>query len=424
MHTIAVLSNDEQINRSIEAACAGFAEVFSPSFLQTEEQFVQFLNYELPEIDIVLYRRNRFPVDHAFEVIKDDPWLHFGGSVVLHDDVPENELLQKFRGVNIIAFIRERLIDAYLPKVLQVLSNNRGILFQRDIHALLQSNLSGVFTMGNDPFEASVYSNLLANFLYNSNLINLDQKHQVNMAIMELLVNAIEHGNCRISFEDKRRFLEKNPDIMDLIRERAKEPETKDKQVRLVYKITPEESQILIRDEGNGFDWQAFTARDTTPGSDAMHGRGIGIARHYLQSVTYNEKGNEVRFSLAHQANESNVVPRVFTDQQEVDFQPGEIVFQEGEKSSYLYYIISGRFDIMHNGRRLSTLTPADIFLGEMSFLLNNKRSATVVAATKSTAIRVSKEDFINAIRREPHYGVFLARLLAQRLQQLHDVPV
>ena len=424
MHTIAVLSNDAAINAQIEAACARFPDTFSPVFLRDEDQFVQFLNYELPEIDIVLFRRERFPVDHAFDVIKNDPWLHFGGSIVLHDDVAENELLQKFRGVNIIAFIRERLIEAYLPKVLQVMNNNRGILFQRDIHALLQSKLSGVFTMQNDPFEASVYSNLLANFLYNSSLINLEQKHRVNMAVMELLVNAIEHGNCQISFEEKQAFLAKNADIMDLIQERVCDPQIALRRVHLAYKISPERSHLRIKDQGAGFDWRSFI-KDHPPGLvDGLHGRGINIARHYLKDVVYNDVGNEVSFELEHQHHETNTVPRVFTDQQEVEFLPDDVVFQEGEKSSYLYYIISGRFDIYHNERKLSSLTPADIFLGEMSFLLNNKRSATVVAATKSTAIRISKEDFINAIRREPHYGMFLARLLAQRLQQLHDAAV
>ena len=424
MHTIAVLSNDDAINRRIGAACERFPDSFQPVFLKDEDQFVQFLNYELPEIDIVLYRKERFPVDHAFDVIKNDPWLHFGGSIVLHDDVPENELLQKFRGVNIVAFIRERLIDAYLPKVLQVMNNNRGILFQRDIHALLQSKLSGVFTMQNDPFEASVYSNLLANFLFNSSLINVEQKHHVNMAVMELLVNAIEHGNCRISYEEKREFLEKNPDMMPLIAERAGDSKFAERRVHLAYKISPERSQLRIKDEGNGFNWRLYTEGSRAELSDALHGRGINIARHYLKELKYNEAGNEVSFSLEHQNNETNAVPRVFNDQQEVEFLPGAVVFQEGEKSSYLYYIISGRFDIYHNDRKLSTLTPADIFLGEMSFLLNNKRSARVVAATKSSAIRISKEDFINAIRREPHYGMFLARLLAQRLQQLHDAAV
>jgi CRP-like cAMP-binding protein len=65
-------------------------------------------------------------------------------------------------------------------------------------------------------------------------------------------------------------------------------------------------------------------------------------------------------------------------------------------------------------------LSPDDIFMGEMSFLLSNRRSATVVSKGKSTLFKISKQDFVNLIRDNPHYGIFLARLLAQRLARLN----
>jgi CRP-like cAMP-binding protein len=64
----------------------------------------------------------------------------------------------------------------------------------------------------------------------------------------------------------------------------------------------------------------------------------------------------------------------------------------------------------------VSSLTPDDVFMGEMSFLLNNRRSATVRAETDGTLIRISKRDFVRAIKEKPHYALFLSRLLAQRM--------
>ena len=103
-------------------------------------------------------------------------------------------------------------------------------------------------------------------------------------------------------------------------------------------------------------------------------------------------------------------------------FQDGDIVFTQGEKSSYLYYIVSGQFEIIANSKQVSILTPEDIYLGEMSFLLDNRRSATVKSIGRGVLIKISKEAFINAIKERPHYGIFLARLLAQRLVKLHKV--
>jgi len=43
-----------------------------------------------------------------------------------------------------------------------------------------------------------------------------------------------------------------------------------------------------------------------------------------------------------------------------------------------------------------------------------------VVSKGRSVLIRISKQDFVNLIKDSPHYGIFLARLLAQRLAKLN----
>jgi anti-sigma regulatory factor (Ser/Thr protein kinase) len=240
--------------------------------------------------------------------------------------------------------------------------------------------------------------------------------------MMELLINAIEHGNCKISFEEKSEWLNSGKDILDLIRDKNKDPEICEKKVYLNYKITPKRSTFAIRDEGDGFDWKKQTATTGEDGLEEMHGRGIAMASHYVSKLSYNQKGNEVSFEVSHVSHDGKVVPKVFTDQEEVEFQDKEIVFTQGEKSSYLYYIVSGQFEIIANRKRVSVLTPEDIFLGEMSFLLDNRRSATVKSIGRGILIKISKEAFINSIKERPHYGIFLARLLAQRLVKLHKV--
>ena len=72
-------------------------------------------------------------------------------------------------------------------------------------------------------------------------------------------------------------------------------------------------------------------------------------------------------------------------------------------------------------GERVSTLRPEDIFLGEMSFLLSNRRSATVRAVTAAKLIRVSKKEFVEGIKEKPHYALFLSRLLARRIERLNQ---
>ncbi|MCF7929602.1 MAG: cyclic nucleotide-binding domain-containing protein, partial [Spirochaetales bacterium] len=84
------------------------------------------------------------------------------------------------------------------------------------------------------------------------------------------------------------------------------------------------------------------------------------------------------------------------------------------------YYIVSGSLKIYAGGKLVSKLTPDDIFLGEMSFLLSNRRTASVISEGTSVLIQISKNDFINAVKEHPYYGIFLARLLARRLSRLN----
>ena len=56
------------------------------------------------------------------------------------------------------------------------------------------------------------------------------------------------------------------------------------------------------------------------------------------------------------------------------------------------------------------------MFIGEMAFLLNDRRSATIMSADEGKLIRIPKVAFVNLIRKNPHYGIFLSKLLAQRV--------
>ena len=99
-----------------------------------------------------------------------------------------------------------------------------------------------------------------ANALPNEKLFGL------RLALHEAIANAITHGNRN------------HPDLPVSIR----------------YLRTPEHVEVTIRDQGNGFDCQAVP--DPTQGTNIFQcsGRGIYLMRKLVDSVDYNERGNEV----------------------------------------------------------------------------------------------------------------------------------
>lgn len=120
----------------------------------------------------------------------------------------------------------------------------------------------------------------------------------VREALMELLANAIEHGNLGIGCELKRDLLARGAWSVELAR-RFAAPEYAGRVVRLTRERGPEGWQFEIVDEGGGFDWASRCA--TRPEPSAPSGRGILLAPALAgTSVAYVGKGNRVRFLVPH----------------------------------------------------------------------------------------------------------------------------
>ncbi len=418
MRRIPVVSSDARLNEIIKLECERSGGEFDPVFLSERGKVIEFLKYELPEMKILYFSDPRIDCLAILREIEEDPWLHYGGIIGVHDNADDKKLVDAMRETNVIAVLRKPEFIQNLPRLLRIVRQNKQILFQRGIQQHLLKTISGAFVIDNDPLDITTYTNLVTNYLYNASLIGRDEREKLHVGLLELLVNAIEHGNCKIGFEEKTAWLEKNRDIMDLIREKNRDSRIKAKKVYFSYTITPERSRFTIRDEGDGFDWRSRISAE--PGEPGLHGMGMKMANLYVQNLSYNDKGNEATFEIEHRRGSSNSIPKIFEQAEEIRYDDGQYVCYEGEESDVLYYIVSGTLYVYSKGKLVSSLSPDDMFMGEMSFLLSNRRSATVVSKGKATLIKISKNDFLNLIKENPHYGIFLARLLAQRLARLN----
>jgi CRP-like cAMP-binding protein len=151
-----------------------------------------------------------------------------------------------------------------------------------------------------------------------------------------------------------------------------------------------------------------------------LHGRGILIARALSKNLTFNDRGNTVEFEVEHAIPENCIMPGIFREIEPTIVTSGDVILREGDSSDFIYYIVNGTFGILVGERMVSTLSEEDIFLGEMSFLLEHRRTATVVAKSSGRLIKVSKREFVEAIKKKPHYALLLARLLAQRINRIN----
>lgn len=102
---------------------------------------------------------------------------------------------------------------------------------------------------------------------------------RVLTGIMEILNNAIEHGNLEITYQEKS-DLHDNDKLMDEIYKRLESPSYKDKYVSVTFERFTEEILIRITDQGKGFDWEKYLSIEAmSRNAFKTHGRGIFMAK-------------------------------------------------------------------------------------------------------------------------------------------------
>ncbi len=113
------------------------------------------------------------------------------------------------------------------------------------------------------------------------------------IGLTELLVNAVEHGNLCITYDDKSR-LYASGNWSDELQRRLALPENASKHAEVSFERDAECIRFVIRDQGEGFDWQRYLQVDPQRAFDT-HGRGIAMAnRLSFSHIEYRGCGNEV----------------------------------------------------------------------------------------------------------------------------------
>ena len=382
-----------------------------------QERAIEYINYQMPPLVLVNFSDGGFDAFAVMEQITADPWLNHGAIIALYTGADTFNRINELKDSNIIISLHYQDIERQLGTVLGIIESNQQILFQRALQTDLISSVSGQFELTSNVLLVPAYANLVANYLFNVGFMDAESKTGVSLVLTEMLMNAIEHGNCGITFEEKRAQLESNGTIQELIAKKCRKPAIRKRRVHYSYDIRSDHSVHVIRDEGEGFDWRKHLGNGEVDYL-AEHGRGILLARENVERLSYNDAGNEVKLVFRHRSSGTNI-PGVLRDNEIVNCKAGDVIIRQGESSDFLYYVAEGEYRVLVNGNHVANLSPADVLLGEMSFLLEETRSATVIATTPGRLIKITKEDYINIIKHQPYYGLFLSKLIAKRLHRL-----
>jgi len=215
--------------------------------------------------------------------------------IVMAKDAPESAIVEALR-VGAIDYLHKPIAEDELAHALY-----------RAQHAAPGhlTDLSGVsrwdqqITMDSEP----AHTQGVISWLMKTTAATLPEIRRLHLrgALQELLFNAIEHGNLEISFREKQQALAAD-EYESLVSHRLTQPRLKQRQVVSSVRYEPETKRVTYRiaDEGAGFQWRSLLAKPKEAYSDdAENGRGILLARSLFPDLTYNDRGNEVTFTMS-----------------------------------------------------------------------------------------------------------------------------
>lgn len=198
--------------------------------------------------------------------------------------------------------------SSYVPK--KRLKSDLGLILQQVLHAakndrrkqrLLQSltHRDSMFVLENNTTMVPLIIELFQEELAATGLCKAANRTRIGVALEEAMLNGIYHGNLEVSSElkqqgnafhelaEKRRFIQ---------------PYAK-RRLHVRAQLTPQKVTYTIRDEGPGFDVKNLPDPTDPANLEKPSGRGMLLINMFMDSVRYNDTGNEITLEKRRDAN-------------------------------------------------------------------------------------------------------------------------
>jgi len=104
-----------------------------------------------------------------------------------------------------------------------------------------------------------------------------------------------------------------------------------------------------------------------------------------------------------------------------LSFSPGQPLFNQGDAGDAAYVIIDGEAEVLIDtpgGKTRVAVLSRNAIVGEIAILCDVPRTATVVARSPLTVLRIAKDTFFRLVTEFPQMAVEIMRELALRLER------
>jgi CheY-like chemotaxis protein len=224
--------------------------------------------------------------------IKDDPDLRILPVIMQTADTAPEKILEGIRAGAYYYLTKPFSAEKLLSVVDNALSLYRDTRLAREELTHLKDSLHLVDELSLS-FRSRQEAREMTAFLSCAGNLNMAQE----MGLMELLLNAVEHGNLAITYDEKSQLIRDNQ-LETEINRRLELPEYADKIVTVKFKRDPKSLTFIIADQGSGFNWEPYLDMQLDRIND-NHGRGIAMAKNMsFNDLQYQGDGNVVQATI------------------------------------------------------------------------------------------------------------------------------
>jgi CheY-like chemotaxis protein len=236
----------------------------------------------------------QMPVMNGLELVAAIRKSHTQVPVILMTGKGSEEIAVEALHAGAASYVPKRSLSTMLiettRRVLSAFQEDRN---RTELHKRVGERLE-TFHIENDVNILLSLSRHLQQMLGDSWGIDRTDRLRSGTAFEEALLNALYHGNLEVSSDLKEID---HAAFYKVVNERRVSPPWRDRKIHISVRLTLDDVEVKIRDEGPGFDPSKLPDPTDPENLDRPSGRGVMLMRAFMDDVRYNDRGNEVTLS-------------------------------------------------------------------------------------------------------------------------------
>lgn len=211
--------------------------------------------------------------------------------VVLMTSRGSEEIAMQALDQGAAGYVPKRFLPGRLPEVVERLLLVSQAHHERSPLLDRMTEVQSKFVLPNDTRLGDLLVRLLQDQAIQMGLCDQIACMRMGVAIQEAMVNAIHHGNLEVGSECREGI---DAQYHALVAQRAGQPPYCDRSVHVSVRLTREEAEVSIRDEGKGFDCSQLPDPRQPANLEKASGRGILLMRSFMDEVRFDDQGRSV----------------------------------------------------------------------------------------------------------------------------------